>query len=145
MKALLIVFTCLLSHAVQGQELEVKQTIAFFFEGFHQRDTVKMQSVCSKNLRLQSILESKTKGNQLTDQTPAEFFNSIAKIPLEVRFEERLLSYSIQIDHSMATVWTPYEFYLNGQLSHSGVNVFTLYKEMDTWKIIYIIDTRRRL
>jgi hypothetical protein len=104
-----------------------------------------MQSVCSKNLRLQSILESKTKGNQLSDQTPAEFFNSIAKIPLEVRFEERLLSYSIQIDHSMATVWTPYEFYLNGQLSHSGVNVFTLYKEMDTWKIIYIIDTRRRL
>ncbi|HOD10564.1 MAG TPA: nuclear transport factor 2 family protein, partial [Flavobacterium sp.] len=41
-------------------------------------------------------------------------------------------------------VWTPYEFYVNEKLSHSGVNAFTLFKENEKWKIIHLIDTRRK-
>jgi hypothetical protein len=44
----------------------------------------------------------------------------------------------------MAHVWAPYEFYINDKLSHTGVNTFTLFKEKDIWKIIYLIDTRRK-
>ena len=33
---------------------------------------------------------------------------------------------------------------INEKLSHSGVNAFTLFKEKDSWKIIYLIDTRRK-
>jgi len=57
---------------------------------------------------------------------------------------EKLLDYKIQIDGPLAHVWTPYEFYVNGKLSHSGVNSFTLFKEKDAWQIIHIIDTRRK-
>jgi hypothetical protein len=61
-----------------------------------------------------------------------------------MKFQEKILSYNIQIDGAMAQVWAPYEFYLNEKFSHSGVNAFTLFKEKDEWKIIYLIDTRRR-
>lgn len=144
MKALSFALVFLLTLGVQGQEIEVKQTIATFFEGFHQRDTLKIQSVCSKTLRLQSSIETKLKGNRLIDEAPEAYFKSIAKMPESLHFEERLLNYSIQIDNSMATVWIPYEFYLENQLSHSGVNVFVLFNDNGVWKIIYIIDTRRR-
>lgn len=48
---------------------------------------------------------------------------------MTVRFEERLLGYTIHIDGTMAIDWTPYEFYVNGNKIHSGVNVFTLNKD----------------
>jgi hypothetical protein len=93
---------------------------------------------------LQSIIESKTKGNNLSDESTNDFYKSIASIPSNAKFQEKILSYNVQIDRSMAHVWAPYEFYLNDKLSHTGVNTFTLFKEKDTWKIIYLIDTRKK-
>lgn len=127
-----------------AQKQDVQKTIEIFFEGFHQKDTVKIQSVCSSAIILQSISESAAKGNKLSDETAKEFYKSIASIPSSIKFQEKILSYNIQIDGSMAHVWAPYEFYLNDKLSHSGVNTFTLFKEKDIWKIIYIIDTRKK-
>lgn len=127
-----------------AQKQDVQKTIEIFFEGFHQKDTVKIQSVCSAAIILQSISESAAKGNKLSDETAKEFYKSIVSIPSSIKFQEKILSYNIQIDGSMAHVWAPYEFYLNDKLSHSGVNTFTLFKEKDIWKIIYIIDTRKK-
>ncbi|WP_225585112.1 hypothetical protein [Flavobacterium sp. MDT1-60] len=93
---------------------------------------------------LQSISESTVKGNKLSDEGVKYFYKSIATIPSSMKFQEKILSYTIQIDGTMAHVWAPYEFYLNDKLSHSGVNTFTLFKEKDAWKIIYLIDTRRK-
>jgi hypothetical protein len=138
---LLFLFFGLYSNA---QKQEVQKTIEYFFEGFHQKDTIKIKSVCTDNMFLQSISESVTKGNKLSDETAKEFYKSISSIPSSMKFQEKILSYTIQIDGAMAHVWTPYEFYLNDKLSHSGVNTFTLFKEKDSWKIIYLIDTRRK-
>jgi hypothetical protein len=137
---ILALFITIFSHA---QNEEVQRTIETFFEGFHQKDSLKMKSVCAENLLLQSISEGK-KGTKLVSEKPAAFYKSIASIPVEMKFEEKILTYSIQVDGAMAHVWTPYEFYINSQLSHSGVNAFTLFKEKDVWKIIYLIDTRRK-
>jgi hypothetical protein len=121
----------------------VQKTIETFFEGFHAKDTIKIKSTCSNIMILQSISEN-TKGNKLSDETTSSFYKAIASIPADIKFEERILSYNIQVDGSMAHVWTPYEFYVNGKLSHKGVNAFTLYLEVTTWKIIHLIDTRRK-
>lgn len=58
--------------------------------------------------------------------------------------EEKILSWDIKIDGTLASVWTDYKFYFNGKFSHCGVNSFQLYKSDKGWKIIYLIDTRRR-
>ena len=67
----------------------------------------------------------------------------MAEISKNLIFEERLLDYKIQQDGFTAQVWTPYEFYVNNKLSHSGNNAFSLVKENGAWKIIFIIDTRK--
>ncbi|MCR4029207.1 MULTISPECIES: nuclear transport factor 2 family protein [Flavobacterium] len=144
MKIHYILFFIFFGLICNAQKQEVQKSIEIFFEGFHQRDSVKMKSVCLDQIILQSISESKIKGNKLSTENIREFYKSIVSIPLTLKFQEKILSYNIQIDGSMAHVWTPYEFYLNDKLSHTGVNAFTLFKEKDSWKIIYLIDTRRK-
>jgi ketosteroid isomerase-like protein len=129
--------------SIQAQNQEIQKVIETFFEGFHAKDTVKMKSVCSDKIILQSIMEN-AKGSKLSDESAKEFYNSIATIPSDFKFEEKILSYSIQVDGTMAHAWTPYEFYINDKFSHSGVNAFTFFKENGIWKIIYVIDTRRK-
>lgn len=137
-------FFLLLGLSSNAQKQEIQKCIESFFEGFHQRDSTKIKLVCSDKMILQSISESTMKGNKLSDESAKEFYKSIASIPSNMKFQEKILSYNIQIDGTMAHVWTPYEFYLNDKFSHSGVNAFTLFKEKDSWKIIYLIDTRRK-
>lgn len=122
---------------------EIRNTIETFFEGFHHRDTVLLHQVCADKLILQSI-EENANGNKLTEEPQKFFYRSIASMPQTLKYNEQILSYAIQVDGTMGHAWTPYEFYLNGKLSHKGVNAFTLFKEKDRWKIIHIIDTRRK-
>jgi len=144
MKKCIGLFFILISMSVQAQRQDVQHSIEIFFDGFHQKDTVKIKSVCSDKMILQSISESNVQGNKLSNENAKDFYKSIATIPSSMKFQEKILSYNIQIDGTMAHVWAPYQFYLNDKLSHSGVNTFTLFKEKDSWKIIYLIDTRRK-
>ena len=125
------------------QAKQIKQSISVFFDGLQSADTLKMQSVCHKEMKLQSIMEKNSVGS-LTFQANSEFYKSVASIPKTLKIEERILDYKIQIDGSMAQVWTPYEFYVNEKLSHIGTNSFTLLLENNVWKIVHIIDTRRK-
>lgn len=143
MKKCIVVLMLLFSSLIHSQNQDVQRTIETFFEGFHAQDTLKIKSICSDKMFLQSIVEKGTQ-NTLTDETSSKFYLAIASIPNTMKFEERILKYSIQIDGAMAHAWTPYEFYVNSKLSHKGVNAFTLFKENGVWKIIYIIDTRRK-
>ena len=69
---------------------------------------------------------------------------SIVSIPATTKFEERLLSFDIRLNGALASVITPYTFYVNDKLSHCGVNSFQLYKKEGEWKIIHIVDTRKK-
>ena len=143
MKKVLLLILVLFFQFSFAQESEIQMTIGKFFNAFHQRDSIALKKVCSENLVLHSISESE-KGPKFSIQKASDFYKSIATIPLTMKFEEKILSFKVQIDGSMAHVWTPYEFYVNDKLSHSGVNSFQLYKENDSWKVVYILDTRRK-
>ncbi len=144
MKVYFILFFLCFGLTSHAQKQEVQKSIELFFEGFHQKDSTKIKRVCSDKMILQSISESQSKGNKLSNETVNEFYKSLAKIPSTMKFQEKILNYNIQVDGAMAHVWAPYEFFINDKLSHSGVNTFTLFKEKDSWKIIYLIDTRRK-
>jgi hypothetical protein len=70
-----------------------------------------------------------------------DFIQSIGKQAPNA-LDERIEFGAIQVDPLMATVWTPYTFYLKGQYSHKGINSFQLVKFKEGWKIQYLIDTR---
>jgi ketosteroid isomerase-like protein len=140
----IVVLTLLFFSAYsQAQNQEIQKVVETFFEAFHAKDTLKLQALCDDTMILQSIADN-AKGTKLSNEKPEAFFKSIASIPAELKFQEKILSYSIQLDGSMAHAWTPYEFYVNGKLSHKGVNAFTLFKKDNVWKIVHLIDTRRK-
>ncbi|MHA3789312.1 nuclear transport factor 2 family protein [Flavobacterium hauense] len=129
MKKTLLLFTLVLSQVLIAQEADVKKSIATFFEGMHTSDTLKIKSVCSDSMILQSVSEGKT-GIKLSTENVSEFYKSVTEVPKSAKIEERLLDYKIQIDGAMAHAWTPYEFYVNGKLSHKGVTLFSYLRIM---------------
>ena len=58
-------------------------------------------------------------------------------------WNEQIYEVETQIDDTMASVWAPYTFYVNGRLSHCGVNSIELLRDAAAWKITQISDTRR--
>jgi hypothetical protein len=57
---------------------------------------------------------------------------------------ERLVGQpAIEIDGDIAMVWAPYDFTLNGKLSHCGVNHFDMVREGGAWKVLNVTWTQR--
>lgn len=141
---LLACFIVSLAIGQTNQEAAVKQTIDTFFEGFHKGDTTLMKSVLADKVLLQTAFKNREGKDQLVQDDIAKMLTTIANRPDDQKWEEKLLDYQIKVDGNMANAWTPYEFWFNGNFSHCGVNSFQLFHDNGTWKIIYLIDTRRR-
>lgn len=126
------------------EEQEIKQVIETFFDGFHTRDSMIMKSVVNDKVVMQSISKNAQGEVKLTQEDFGKFMRSIMAIPLTTEFREELHSYTINMDGEMANVWTPYSLFVNEQFRHCGVNSFQLAKQEGEWKIIHLVDTRRR-
>jgi hypothetical protein len=147
MKKILLLLIICLSFNINAQQSEnenVKETIVEFFDAFHKQDTVALKSMVTEKVILQSISTNKEGETVLKEDDFNLFLNSIASIPKDRKFEEKLLGFEIKVDGNMANAWTPYEFWYQGKFSHCGVNSFQLIKTSGEWKIIYLVDTRRR-
>ncbi len=128
----------------ENEQDAVKKTIETFFEGFHKQDSILMKSVVGDNVLLQTTGRNKEGKTMFRSQGIERLYESIVSIPDSVSFEEKLTSWSIQVDRTMANAWVGYEFWLNGDFSHCGINSFQLINFDGNWKIIYLIDTRGR-
>ncbi|WP_299129141.1 nuclear transport factor 2 family protein [uncultured Winogradskyella sp.] len=147
MKTVLFIISfliCLNLNAQNQEEAQVKATIIEFFDAFHKQDTVKLKAMAKDDIVLQSIAVNIDGKTILKSTHYNEFVTSIASIPKSSAFEEKLLGFNIKVDGKMANAWIPYEFWFNGNFSHCGVNSFQFIKEEATWKILYLVDTRRR-
>ena len=131
--------------AQSEQEEELKGVIQLFFKGLQNGDTISMKKALADKAILQTTYFNKEGESILKTEDFRKFIKSIGSKKPEDVWEERLASYNIQVDGNMANVWTPYTFYFNYKLSHCGVNSFQLFNDGEKWKIIYLIDTRRRL
>jgi hypothetical protein len=123
---------------------EAKKVVNIFFEGFHEGDTLKMRSVMADQLQLQTAFSDQQGNARISTSSIDELLQAIAQRPADQKWDERLLDYKVQIDGNLAHVWTPYQFWLNGTFSHCGANAFTLGKTDEGWKILHLIDSRRR-
>eukprot|EP01037_Dinobryon_pediforme_P016381 gene16381-16559_t len=92
---------------------------------------------------LQSISTGKDGKATLSIEKASDFVKAIGT-PHQQVYDERIVFGDIKIDGDLASVWAPYQFYLGDKFSHCGVDVFSLLKTAEGWKIIYIVDTRRK-
>ncbi len=137
-------FSTSVSFAQSDGEAEVRKAIETFFKGFHDQDSLTMKSVVGEEIKLQTMGYDREGNSRLRTDSFQQFLNSITSIPDSLEFREELLGFDIRIDQPMANAWTPYRFWINGELSHCGVNSFQLFHDGSGWKIIYLADTRRR-
>ncbi len=148
MKKILYIAICLFSVAGYSQSKDSlnspREFVQDFFKAFHAQDTVKLKSFAAEGMKLQSV-SLDTEGNtKITSEDFSQFIKSIASIPADASFEEKLHAFRIEQNGLLATVTTPYSFYYNGNFSHCGVNSFQLVCFSGEWKIVYLIDTRTK-
>ncbi|QKJ32084.1 nuclear transport factor 2 family protein [Mucilaginibacter mali] len=127
----------------QTDEAGIKQTVISFFDGMRKADTAMMRSAIAKDVVLQSVANKKDGTTALVTESMTDFMATVAKPHKDV-YDERITFNDIRIDADLAMVWAPYKFYVGQTFSHCGVDVFQLMKTDRGWKIIYIVDTRRK-
>ena len=59
------------------------------------------------------------------------------------KYEERLNDIKIRLDGTVAVVWAPYTFFVDGRVRHCGINHFHLVLDQAEWKIQNITWTQR--
>ena len=121
----------------------VKATVNLFFEGMKTGDTALIRSTLTEGVIFQTISRSKEGALSVKTENVDDFIRFIAKEE-KGNADERITFKSVEVDGSLASVWTPYNFYYKGQFSHCGANSFQLVKTNGIWKVQYLIDTRRR-
>lgn len=127
----------------QTEEEQVEAVIKSLFDGMRSKNADQVAAAFSKEAMMQTVIV-KPEGSEVGSNAAADFVTRITSTPAETMLDERILEYQIKIDGTMASAWTPYQFYVNDKFSHCGVNSFQLVKMADGWKIVYIIDTRRK-
>lgn len=131
-------------HAQQSEEEQVKQVVIDFFEAFHKKDTATLKTMAVADAKMESIGKNKEGKVVLNKGDYQTFLERMAGMSPDMKFKEELTGYEVKVDGPMANAWTPYKFWLNGELSHCGVNSFQMIKQDGSWKIFYVVDTRRK-
>lgn len=139
-KYLLILLFLIPSVECKSQEDGPKTVLYAFFEALNNKDSAGIVPLLEMECNLTSYgLEGTQKF-----QTKKEFLSAIARIPENVQVEEKIGEIHSVIDVPLAICTVPYKFFINQQFSHCGMNVFHLIKKNESWKIIYIADTRKK-
>ncbi len=147
MKNIIILFAFLTYSLVNAQieeEVKVKYAVETFFYALNGKNEFVMKRVVDADIKMQTVNLNVLGKMIVSDTNFNDLINFMITTPDSIPFHEKILDYKIQIDGGMAHVWAPYEFWYNGEFSHCGVNSFQLFKEEDAWKIIYLVDSRRK-
>lgn len=144
-KLSIVVLVCFFATAAQAQSAtdSVKQVVNQLFTAMKTSDAQLLQQCFADSATLQTIAMNKEGKTIVRNESVATFAASISKAPVGA-LDERIEFDMVKTDAALAIVWTPYQFYLNGNFSHCGVNSFQLVRFNGQWKIQYLIDTRRR-
>ena len=69
--------------------------------------------------------------------TVAEYLQSMSG--RDDRLLERIWDVEVLEQDRLATVWAPYDFYLNGEFHHCGTNSFSLIRDEGGWRIAGVV------
>lgn len=130
--------------AAQGadDEAAVLQVVNDLFDGMREKDGDKLRGVWHPEARLQTAGATAEGAAQLGSTPVDGFVQSVLDAPAfldEVTFDE-----VVQISGRLATVWAPYNLFVNDAFQHCGVDAIQMLRTADGWKIFQLTDTRTR-
>ena len=136
MKSLLIY--CILSLLIfpliaqtTGEEKDVLKVVEQVFTLLKTQDTAAFTRIHVKDARYYIILKDSS-GIRTATRDADKFTFKKDQIIVE---RMRDTGVKVEIHDRIAMVWAPYDLWVNNTFSHSGVDVFTLMKTADGWKV----------
>ena len=112
------------------------------FDGMRAGDSAMVRSTFHPNAQLTTAIVRQ--GNAIVEIDTMENFIRAVGTPHKEVWDERISNERVEIDGTLASVWTDYSFYLDGKFSHCGVDAFQMAKTGGEWKIVALADSRRR-
>ena len=107
-----------------------------FFESMTARDTERMRTLMTPDGIIYGYREDE-QGVQVIRPTHADYLDNLATG--EARLVERYWDPEVMVYGRLATIWTPYDLYADGEYSHCGVNNFSLLKTDAGWVISGVV------
>ena len=121
---------------------EIMATVTKLFDAMRAKDTVALRAVFDSSARLVSAFTRRDGVTGVRATPIGDFVRAVGSAT--VALDERIRDPEVRQDGGLATVWTDYAFYADGQFSHCGVDAFQLAKTAAGWRIVALADTQRR-
>ena len=137
--ALTLSFDCFSQEAAKAEVVAVETVVNQFFQALEKQDTVLLKKVAFMEGQVWTVNNTVSPARSRMRFLSEDLQSLISKNT----YLETPLAVEVKIHKGLAMAWVPYEFRLNGEFSHCGVDVFTLIKNEDAWKIVnlsYTID-----
>jgi hypothetical protein len=125
-------------HAATPEEQAVLSPVTALFEGMAKRDAEAIKKPLLTGGTM--VLMRDGKPTQIT----FEAFATLVAKPGTTRIEERIHDPLVRIDHDLAVVWAPFEFFEDGKVVHCGTDLFNLVRTDGKWLIASVADTGRK-
>jgi len=130
-------------NSFKSDSIKVYKVIITLFDGMRKGDSCKVHTVFHDKARMYTSFRSKNEVQLLEEGKLDDFLKAVGTPHANV-WDEKISNTIIQIDGSLAQVWTYYSFFIGDKFSHCGVDAFQLIKDKNMkWQIINLIDTRR--
>jgi hypothetical protein len=123
-------------------ETEVAAVVQRLFDGMRSGDGEMVRSVFHPAARLQTA--AARDGAPVLQEGDVDDFVRAVGTPREQVWDERIWDLEVRVDGNLATAWMRYAFYVDDRFSHCGVNAMQLFRDGEGWRIVQLIDTRRR-
>lgn len=142
---LLLVYSAVPTQAAEPADtLAIRKVVDQLFDGMRLGDSARVAATLASEVTFTSISLNKKDSLVVHHENAGAGFLKAVGTPHKEKWDERIYDVQIKTDGPMAIVWAPYKFYLGDKFSHCGVNVFTLIRRDENWKILEITDTRRK-
>jgi hypothetical protein len=105
--------------------------VHYFFDALRVQDTIALRSLFLEKTMNHYVQES---GDSIVtaNQSPSQISFSKDRVIVE---RMRLTAVTVHVQQRIAAAWIPYDLWINGEFSHCGVDVFTMIKTSEGWKI----------
>ena len=120
------------------EEKEILLKVQQFFDALETQDTVLFKSILLMDGQTWAISEKENAAKYSMRQF-SDFMKTLIN-PARI-IEERMLSSEVKIHNRIAMAWVPYTLSISGKFSHCGVDIFTMLKTSEGWKIATVAYT----
>ena len=115
-------------------------TVQSLFDALGERDTELLTAILHPDILMRSV-ERSAAGERSASTSTLE--GMVTRLEADgPRMTERMWDPEVRISGDLATVWTPYDFYVGEDLSHCGADAFILMRDGGDWQITSLSWTR---